>query len=260
MFHLIRYEQRSQVFLYNNKLNAGWNTDRYLWDGKPGKNYGDKVMRESSAGRRSLLNCPDASFYARSTELVARDLLGKTLVRLIYNTSGNVERISGIIVETEAYGFKNDAASHAYGGLTSRNAAMFGRVGRAYIYFTYGSQYCVNVSARSNELDAGAVLIRALQPLEGIEIMKSFRKNNNHLSWTSGPGKLSQALSITKFLNGENMTDPESRLHIEDGFNPSAIVTTKRIGINQALDKKWRFVIADATREGYLNKYASRKR
>ena len=219
------------------------------------------MMRESSAGRKLLLNCPDASFYARSTKLVARDLLGKTLVRLIYNnTLGNVQRISGIIVETEAYGFKNDAASHAYGGLTSRNAAMFGQVGRAYIYFTYGSQYCVNVSARSNEEDAGAVLIRALQPLEGIEIMKSFRKNDNHLSLTSGPGKLSQALSITKLLNGEDMTDPESKLHIEDGFNPLAIVTTKRIGINQALDKKWRFVIADATRKGYLNKYASRKR
>ncbi|HET7389548.1 MAG TPA: DNA-3-methyladenine glycosylase [Nitrososphaeraceae archaeon] len=217
-------------------------------------------MRESSAGRRSFVNCLDASFYARSTELVARDLLGKTLVRLIYNTSGNLDRMSGMIVETEAYGFKNDAASHAYSGLTSRNAAMFGEVGRAYIYFTYGSQYCVNVSARSNEMDAGAVLIRALQPLEGIEIMKSFRKNDNPLSLTSGPGKLSQALSITKLLNGEDMTDPESRLHIEDGFNPLAIVTTKRIGINQALDKQWRFVVADATIQGYLNKYASRKK
>jgi DNA-3-methyladenine glycosylase len=224
------------------------------------KTMGTIMMRESSTGRKSLLNCPGASFYARSTKLVARDLLGKTLVRLIYNTSGNVERISGRIVETEAYGFKNDAASHAYGGLTSRNAAMFGQVGRAYIYFTYGIQYCVNVSARSNELDAGAVLIRALQPLEGIEVMKSFRKNDNHLSLTSGPGKLSQALNVTKLLNGEDMTNPESRLHIEDGLNPLAIVTTKRIGINQALDKKWRFVIADATREGYLSKYASRKR
>ena len=218
------------------------------------------VMRESSAGRRSFVNCLDASFYARSTELVARDLLGKTLVRLIYNKSGNLDRMSGMIVETEAYGFKNDAASHAYSGLTSRNAAMFGEVGRAYIYFTYGTHYCVNVSARSNEMDAGAVLIRALQPLEGIEIMKNFRKNDNPLSLTSGPGKLGQALSITKLLNGEDMTNPESRLHIEDGFNPSAIVTTKRIGISQSLDKQWRFVVADATMEGYLNKYASRKK
>lgn len=206
------------------------------------------------------MNCLNSSFYARSTELVAESLLGKTLVRLIVNTSGKLERISGMIVETEAYGFKNDPASHAYRGLTSRNAAMYGEVGRAYVYFIYGSQYCLNVSARSNELGAGAVLIRALQPLEGIDIMKSLRKTDHFLSLTSGPGKLTQALSITNLLNGEDMTDSKSRLHIEEGVNPVAIVTTKRIGISQAVDKKWRFIIPDATVERYLNKYASRKR
>lgn len=206
------------------------------------------------------MKCLNSSFYARSTELVAESLLGKTLVRLIVNTSGKLERLSGMIIETEAYGFKNDPASHAYRGLTSRNAAMYGEVGRAYVYFIYGSQYCVNVSARSNELGAGAVLIRALQPLEGIDIMKSLRKTDHFLSLTSGPGKLTQALSITNVLNGEDMTDSKSRLHIEEGVNPVAIVTTKRIGISQAVDKKWRFIIPDATVERYLNKYASRKR
>jgi DNA-3-methyladenine glycosylase len=206
------------------------------------------------------LNCLKSSFYARSTELVAESLLGKTLVRLISNASSKLERLSGMIVETEAYGFKNDAASHAYRGLTSRNAAMFGDVGRAYVYFTYGSQYCINVSARSNELRAGAVLMRALQPLEGIDTMKSLRRTDDVLSLTSGPGKITQALGITKLLNGEDMTDSESRLHIEDGINPLAIVTTKRIGISQALDKKWRFISSDATIKGYLNKYASRKK
>jgi DNA-3-methyladenine glycosylase len=206
------------------------------------------------------MKCLNSSFYARSTELVAESLLGKTLVRLIVNTSGKLERLSGMIVETEAYGFKNDPASHAYRGLTSRNAAMYGEVGRAYVYFIYGSQYCVNVSARSNELGAGAVLIRALQPLEGIDIMKSLRKTDHFLSLTSGPGKLTQALSITNVLNGEDMTDSKSRLHIEEGVNPVAIVTTKRIGISQAVDKKWRFIIPDATVERYLNKYPSRKR
>jgi DNA-3-methyladenine glycosylase len=206
------------------------------------------------------LNCLKSSFYARSTELVAESLLGKTLVRLISNASSKLERLSGMIVETEAYGFKNDAASHAYRGLTSRNAAMFGDVGRAYVYFTYGSQYCINVSARSNELRAGAVLMRALQPLEGIDTMKSLRRTDDVLSLTSGPGKLTQALSITKSLNGEDMTDSESRVHIEEGINPLAIVTTKRVGISQALDKKWRFIISDATIKGYLNKYASRKK
>lgn len=206
------------------------------------------------------MSCLKSSFYARSTELVAESLLGKTLVRLISNASSKLERLSGMIVETEAYGFKNDPASHAYRGLTSRNAAMYGEVGRAYVYFIYGSQYCVNVSARSNELGAGAVLIRALQPLEGIDIMKSLRKTDHFLSLTSGPGKLTQALSITNVLNGEDMTDSKSRLHIEEGVNPVAIVTTKRIGISQAVDKKWRFIIPDATVERYLNKYPSRKR
>jgi DNA-3-methyladenine glycosylase len=206
------------------------------------------------------MNCLNSSFYARSTELVAESLLGKTLVRIIVNTSGKLERMSGMIVETEAYGFKNDPASHAYRGLTSRNAAMYGEVGRAYVYFIYGSQYCLNVSARSNELGAGAVLIRALQPLEGIDIMKSLRKTDHFLSLTSGPGKLTQALSITNLLNGEDMTDSKSRLHIEEGVNPVAIVTTKRIGISQAVDKKWRFMIPYATVERYLNKYATRKR
>ncbi len=206
------------------------------------------------------MKCLKSSFYARSTELVAESLLGKTLVRIIVNTSGKLERLSGMIVETEAYGFKNDPASHAYRGLTSRNAAMYGEVGRAYVYFIYGSQYCVNVSARSNELGAGAVLIRALQPLEGIDIMKSLRKTDHFLSLTSGPGKLTQALSITNVLNGEDMTDSKSRLHIEEGVNPVAIVTTKRIGISQAVDKKWRFIIPGATVERYLNKYPSRKR
>jgi DNA-3-methyladenine glycosylase len=206
------------------------------------------------------LSCLKSSFYARSTELVAESLLGKTLVRLISNASSKLERLSGMIVETEAYGFKNDAASHAYRGLTSRNAAMFSEVGRAYVYFTYGSQYCINVSARSSELRAGAVLMRALQPLEGIDTMKSLRRTDDVLSLASGPGKLAQALGITKSLNGEDMTDSESRLHIEDGINPLEIVTTKRIGISQALDKNWRFIIADATIKGYLNKYASRKK
>jgi DNA-3-methyladenine glycosylase len=137
---------------------------------------------------------------------------------------------------------------------------MFGEVGRAYVYFTYGSQYCINVSARSSELGAGAVLMRALQPLEGIDTMKSLRRTDDVLSLTSGPGKLAQALGITKSLNGEDMTDSESRLHIEDEISPLKIVRTKRIGISQALDKKWRFIIADATIKGYLNKYASRKR
>jgi DNA-3-methyladenine glycosylase len=206
------------------------------------------------------LECICSEFYARSTVVVARDLLGNTLVRLISCDSNKTKRISGIIVETEAYGFTNDPASHAFRGPTFRNLAMFGDVGRAYIYFTYGSQFCVNVSARSSKVKAGAVLIRALQPLEGIHEMKAFRKTDNILSLTSGPGKLSQALNINLSLNGYNVTDPNSELHIEYGINPALIVETGRIGISRGRDKKWRFIVADDLRTRCLNKYASRKK
>ena len=199
-------------------------------------------------------------FYARSTLVVARDLLGKTLVRLILCGPNKTTRISGTIVETEAYGFTNDPGSHAYRGLTFRNSSMFGDVGRAYIYFTYGSQFCVNVSARSSKVKAGAVLIRALQPLEGIDKMKAFRKTDDLLSLTSGPGKLSQALNINLSFNGYDVTDAQSELHIEYGINPTLIVETGRIGISRGRDKKWRFVVADDLRTEYLNKYASRKK
>src|SRR5919198_3083564 len=216
-------------------------------------------FRSKEKGRRYILKCICSDFYARSTVVVARDLLGKTLVRLLPCDSNKVKRISGIIVATEAYGFMNDPASHAFRGLTFRNSAMFGDVGRAYIYFTYGSQFCVNVSARSSKVKAGAVLIRALQPLEGADEMKALRKTDNILSLTSGPGKLCQALNINLSLNGYNVTDPNSELHIEYGIRPELIVETGRIGISRGRDKKWRFIIADDLRKGYLNKYASRK-
>lgn len=206
------------------------------------------------------MNCPDSSFYARRTELVARKLLGKMLVRSIVSSTGQLTRISGLIVETEAYGFKNDPASHAYRGLTLSNTAMFGDVGRAYIYIAYGNHFCVNVSARSAGVRAGAVLIRALQPLEGIGLMRGFRNSHELLSLTTGPGKLSQALNISKSLNGEDMTDPTSKLHIEFGVDIFDIVATGRIGITHALDKKWRFVVGTREMSGYLNRYSRRKK
>ena len=199
-------------------------------------------------------------FYARSTLVVARDLLGKTLVRLILCGPNKTTRISGTIVETEAYGFTNDPGSHAYRGLTFRNSSMFGDVGRAYIYFIYGAQFCVNVSARSSKVKAGAVLIRALQPQEGIDKMKAFRRNDDILSLTSGPGKLSQALNINSSLNGYDLTDAQGELHIEYGFNPARIVQTARIGISRGIDKKWRFIIADDIRKGHLNRFASQRK
>jgi DNA-3-methyladenine glycosylase len=201
---------------------------------------------------------PNRTFYYRPTNLVAKELVGKKLVRLIRESRNKTNILSGLIVETEAYGFDEDPASHAYRGLRPRNAPMFGEVGHAYIYFTYGNYYCVNVSARSPEIKAGAVLIRALQPLTGIPIMKIMRNTDNELSLASGPGKITQALRIDKSLNGLDMIDPTGELHIEFGINPERILSCSRIGINKAIEKKWRFILA--SKDGVqVSRYASRK-
>jgi len=206
------------------------------------------------------MTCLHRSFYNRPTDLVAMDLLGNKLVRIISNAGEKPKRISGIIVETEAYGYKEDPASHAFRGQTSRNAVMFGEAGRAYIYFIYGNHFCVNVSARPSEIEAGAVLIRALQPVEGIKCMKIFRKNSEELSLTSGPGKIGQSLDIKKSLNGQDMTDRKSHIHIEVGVKPPGMIATQRIGTSKALDKKWRFVSLDRSKDGYVtNKFSSRR-
>jgi DNA-3-methyladenine glycosylase len=183
------------------------------------------------------VSCPAGSFYTRPTDVVARDLVGKKLVRVINN-----HRLAGIIIETEAYGYSDDAASHARVGITGRNAVMFGDVGRAYVYFTYGNHFCINVSARSRNVEAGAVLIRGIEPVEGIEAMRQFRPVENVFSLTSGPGKLTQALSINSLLNGVDMTNLQSELHIESGTRPRRIIATPRIGITRAAERSWRFI------------------
>ena len=163
------------------------------------------------------------------------------MVRVVIK-KGKAFRLVGKIVETEAYGFSDDLASHACMGRTPRNGVMFGDVGRAYIYFTYGSHYCVNVSAKASRIQAGAVLIRGIEPIEGVELMRQFRPVDDVLSLTSGPGKLTQALKITPALSGVDMTNADSELHIEIGTKPGCVLTTPRIGITRATDKEWRFV------------------
>ena len=186
--------------------------------------------------------CQNSLFYERPTEVVAKDLLGKKLVRTITNNKKQKFRLAGIIVETEAYGYSDDLASHAYIGPTGRNKVMFGDVGRAYVYFTYGNHFCLNVTARRSGIEAGAVLIRGIEPVEGVELMRQFRPVENVLSLTSGPGKLTQALNISSALNGTDMTNSESEIYIEFGKRLKHIVTTPRIGITRAVDKEWRFI------------------
>lgn len=182
----------------------------------------------------------DRGFYARDTVNVAKDLLGKILVRRL-----NDHILSGMIVETEAYRSSDDPASHSYRGMTNRNRVMFGEVGYSYVYFTYGMYYCLNIVAKDADTKAGAVLIRALEPLKGIEIMKKNRDKELY-NLTNGPGKLTQALKIDKSLNGIDVTK-EGMLYVINGYkiDKEKIEATPRIGIKTALDKHWRFYIKD---------------
>ena len=179
------------------------------------------------------------SFYARDTVQVAQDLLGKILVRKI---NGNI--VSGMIIETEAYRYKDDAASHSSGGMTERNKAMFGEVGKVYVYFTYGMHYCVNAVARSPDYQAGAVLIRSLIPQNGVDFMSRQRKILDISNLTNGPAKLTQALKITKKEYGEDLTK-RSTLYVTAGIvvKKSEILSGPRIGIKKATDKLWNFKI-----------------
>lgn len=173
-------------------------------------------------------------FYQRPTVQVAKDLIGKMLVRSV---SGR--RLAGVIVETEAYGHADDPASHACRGMTSRNSVMFGQVGMSYVYFTYGNHYCVNVSARDGAL-AGAVLIRSIEPVDGIATMKRLRGTDDVRLLASGPGRLTQAMKITLVQNGMDMTDGNSDIFIEDG-PARGVMSMTRIGISRAVEKQWRF-------------------
>jgi DNA-3-methyladenine glycosylase len=188
---------------------------------------------------------PDLKFYSRNTEHVARDLIGKILVRLYDDGTRRVQRLSGLICETEAYGSMNDPASHAYKGVTNRNSIMFGGVGKAYVYFIYGMHHCVNVTAHSPSSDAGAVLIRSLIPIEGIYIMMRLSNVESKFKITNGPGRLTKALDINRSHNGLNLSDKQSTLQIENGIKPKQIVTTRRVGISKAKQKYWRFLLGN---------------
>jgi len=178
------------------------------------------------------------SFYERDTVKVAKDLLGKILVRK-YN--GVI--ISGIITETEAYRFDDDPASHAHRGMTERNKAMFDQVGRSYVYFTYGKYYCVNAVARSKNFEAGAVLIRSLQPKQRVDLMIKNRKTKDLSNISNGPAKLTQALKITKKQYGMDLTKL-SELYITQGTQfHKKISANHRIGIKKGIDKLWNFKI-----------------
>lgn len=196
-------------------------------------------------------------FYNRDSLIVAKELLGKILVHEI-----DGQKISAKIVETEAYMGIEDKAAHSYGGRrTPRVEIMYGTAGFSYIFIIYGMYYCFNIVTREEGVPQ-AVLIRALEPIEGLDLISQnrFKKPYNSLNksqisgLTNGPGKLCKAFLIDKSLNGEDLCG--SKLYIEEGTDKNFdIISSKRVGIDyaeEAKDYPWRFYIKD-------NKYVSIK-
>lgn len=175
-------------------------------------------------------------FYYKPCLKAAKELIGKVLVR----KKGN-KVYSGIIVETEAYLGDKDAASHSYRGVTKRNDVMFGEGGFAYVYFTYGNHYCVN-AVIGEKGTAHAVLLRALEPTEGIEQMKLNRGTDDIYNLCSGPGKLCRALEIDLKQNGVSLTGDELFIAEPVEGRKHKVSATVRIGITKEADKEYRFI------------------
>ncbi len=184
-------------------------------------------------------------FFARDTLTVARELLGRRLVRVL-----DGERLAGRIVEVEAYVGEEDQASHASCGVTRRNAPMYGPPGHAYVYFIYGMHHCFNVVTERKGYPA-AVLVRALEPLEGVELMRARRSGRPDAQLTGGPARLCQALEIDRRFDGADLCAPDALLFLEEGaaVPDEAVVTGPRIGVRGdevALTVPWRFYVRDS--------------
>jgi DNA-3-methyladenine glycosylase len=187
-------------------------------------------------------------FYSRDPRLVSRDLLGKILLR-----RSDRKLLAGRIVEVEAYLGMDDPAAHSASGRTLRNAVLFGPPGHSYVYFIYGNHFCFNVSCLPDG-EAGGVLFRALEPVAGIEEMAEARglelnqkaASKDLRKLTSGPGRLAQALGITRERDNEkDLTSKRSDLTIvDDGYRSKRVEITPRIGITKAVAYPLRYIVA----------------
>lgn len=192
------------------------------------------------------------NFYTRELLSVAKELLGKILVK--YEDG---KYLSGRIVEVEAYDGSVDEAAHTFIGKTKRNEIMFGKGGFLYVYFTYGAHFCSNV-VTGVEGKGTAVLIRAIEPAEGVELMAKNRYGRNlksekeRYNLTSGPGKVCRAFAITMKHYGCDLTGEEIYILDQPKIRPADIIISKRIGIKKSVNLPWRFYIKD-------NPYVSRK-
>lgn len=186
----------------------------------------------------------DLSFLEGAASEVAPRLLGCIIERRI-----NGQLIRAKIVETEAYD-QTDIASHSYNGRTPRTEVMFGESGHLYVYFTYGMHYCCNVVVGEDGYGA-AVLIRALEPINGVDSMSINRGGRTGIELTNGPAKLCQALKIDRRLNGHDLRSGELQLIPQSQLPPDLITQTTRIGISQGKDVPWRFYV---THNEYVSK------
>jgi DNA-3-methyladenine glycosylase len=175
----------------------------------------------------------DRDFFDRSVHEVAPELIGVTLL---------VGGVGGLIVEVEAYDHE-DPAAHGYRGRTERNASMFGPPGQAYVYRSYGIHWCLNFVCEPRDV-ASAVLIRALEPMHGIDVMRARRALNDPRLLCSGPGRLCQALGVTGTHNGLSLTEPPFELRARDDTPELAV--GPRVGITKAADQPWRYALADS--------------
>ena len=191
-------------------------------------------------------------FYTRNLLFAARELLGKMLVK----KSGS-KILSGKIVEVEAYHGDYDQASHAFKGKTKRNEVMFNKGGCLYVYFTYGAHFCANVVVGKKGKGI-AILIRAIEPVEGVEVMiknrfgRKLLHDKERYNLTNGPGKLCQAIGINRNHNGTDLTGNEIFILDQPKLKGKEIGVSKRIGITRSVDLQWRFYIKN-------NPFVSRK-
>ena len=192
---------------------------------------------------QNCMNILPKEFYERKTIVVARDLLGKVIIREI-----GTQKITARIVETEAYAGLDDKASHAHKGRTPRNSIMFGPAGFAYVYFTYGLHHLFNIVTEEVNYPS-AVLIRAVEPISGLKFIQENRQGRKYHELTSGPAKFTKAFRIDKCFNGVDITIGKS-IWVEDGpaISENRIATTPRIGVGYSEEcAKWprRFFIKD---------------
>ena len=184
-----------------------------------------------------------AEFYLRPTLSVARDLLGARLVRILDGV-----RLAGLIVETEAYIGETDLGCHARAGRTPRTRVMYGPAGRAYVYFTYGMHWMFNAVTEREGFPA-AVLIRAVEPQAGLELIASRRAKARQADWSNGPAKLAAAFGIDQTQNNIDLTNPEAGLWIEPGvvISDASVTIGPRVGLYNVQEPwksiPWRFLV-----------------